>query len=763
MSQLELTIPTDDYPLWMRRAQRGSDWGLWLILGFALLSAWGFLTSSALSTSNANLNHGYLAADFARSLREGHLYPRWSPHALGGYGAPIPNYIPPGAAYSVALIEVLFTNDTTAAMRVIYVLAICAAGIGVYKWVSRRVHAEGGLIAALLYLYSPYFGLTLPHVFGDLPEVLALALLPCLLWSITRQLDLNAPQNMAWTALATAAITLTEPRLLPSAAGFVLVLLCWHGFTAPHKGRIMLVIISLALGIGAAACYWYPVIFEADLIRWFDPPIQAFPYHLTLETLFRPVQQIDSGALIPAPQLTLGWPLLALTVIGGMAILWQPLRHIFAALFLALGSALLFLSVMLFPTEIALLGTITLCYAIGSSAVISFKTLLPRPYQHLFLPILVIVIWIASMPIWLLSDQVYSHETYDPGNQIRYEQFGLGPAVLPLGSPIPSTLPPNFTVDRELINSYQYDSINRIAPAELIRSGQITILSQYSHEARFQVRIDRSGMTTAPIERLTMQMKLAHFPGWQAWFGNIPINVNQNLETGLITLRLPEIRQGELILRFESTPTRTIAWLLTWSACGLIALVTWIRSQRSSDSLDLTQYLTLAQVRLITLILVYFGMILGFSTLPNTPIPLRAAPNSGLIGITPYVAQSNLGLQLIGYQTDRDDPTEITLYWRTIRTLPENYQIRLVLENEITGEIALEAPLRHPGGYPMRRWSAGGYVLDQYRFTSFTTLPAGSYRWRVSVCGVVNCLQFFERSMGQGQEVFYLPPIVRID
>jgi hypothetical protein len=156
-------------------------------------------------------------------------------------------------------------------------------------------------------------------------------------------------------------------------------------------------------------------------------------------------------------------------------------------------------------------------------------------------------------------------------------------------------------------------------------------------------------------------------------------------------------------------------------------------------------------------------MILGFSTLPNTPIPLRAAPNSGLIGITPYVAQSNLGLQLIGYQTDRDDPTEITLYWRTIRTLPENYQIRLVLENEITGEIALEAPLRHPGGYPMRRWSAGGYVLDQYRFTSFTTLPAGSYRWRVSVCGVVNCLQFFERSMGQGQEVFYLPPIVRID
>lgn len=758
--QTDLIIPIEDYPLWMRRAQRGFDWGLWLILGFALMSAWGFLTSSALSPYNANLNHAYLAADFADSLREGQLYPRWSAHALSGYGAPIPNYTPPGAAYSVALIEVLLTNDTITAMRLLYVLAICAAGIGVYKWVSRRVHAEGGMIAALLYLYSPYFGLTLPHVFGDLPEVLALAILPCLLWSITRQLDLNAPQNIAWTALATAAITLTEPRMLLSAGGFVMILLLWHGFTAPYKGRIFMVILSLSLGIGAAACYWYPAIFEHDLIEWINPPIQAFPFQLTLEDLFRPAQQIDSGALIPTPQLTLGWPLLGFTLAGGVAILLHPIRNIFAALFLALGSALLFLSVVLFPTEIALLGTITLCYAIGSSAVISLKAPLPRAYQHLFLPILVIVIWIASIPIWLFSDQVFNAENYDPVSQIRYEQLGLGPAVLPLGSPIPSTLPPDFSVDRELINSYQFDSINRIAPSELIRSGQITVLSQYSHEARFQVRIDRSGLTTTPIERVTLRMKLAHFAGWQAWFANMPINVNQNLETGLITLRLPEIRQGELVLRLESTSIRTIAWLFTWNAWVVIAALTGLRLQRATESLDLTEYLTLAQVRLVALILGCFGVILVFSALPNAPLPLREAPNHGITGITSYLVQSNLGLQLIGYQTE--DPSEISLYWRTIRPLPENYQVRLALENEITRETVLEAPLRHPGGYPTRRWLGGGYVADRYRFTAWESLPVGSYRWRLSVCSPVNCLQFFERAMTEGQTTLYLPRIVQI-
>jgi hypothetical protein len=121
-STIDDTLPKD-WPDWMRQARQGIDWGIALIFAFSLTIAIPFLSQDDLPHTNASENYVYRAADYAAALQEGRLYPRWSANVLGGYGAPIPHYFPPGAGYSAAVIQVLFTNDPVLAVRLLYALS----------------------------------------------------------------------------------------------------------------------------------------------------------------------------------------------------------------------------------------------------------------------------------------------------------------------------------------------------------------------------------------------------------------------------------------------------------------------------------------------------------------------------------------------------------------------------------------------------------------------------------------------------------------
>ena len=208
-------IPLADLPTWMRQSlQNVVDWGLFLVIGFSLLVAWPFLLQSGLPRTNALENHVFMVADYATAFREGRLYPRWSAAALNGYGAPIPHYYPPGAAYSTAVIEVLFTGDTVIAVRFMGILALALAGVMTYAFVLRWGGARAGILAAILYVYSPYMGLTAPHILGDFPGLLGLALLPTLLWGVHRLLLRDRAYDFLLVALTTGALLVTAPNAL---------------------------------------------------------------------------------------------------------------------------------------------------------------------------------------------------------------------------------------------------------------------------------------------------------------------------------------------------------------------------------------------------------------------------------------------------------------------------------------------------------------------------------------------------------------------
>ena len=187
--------------------------------------------------------------------------------------------------------------------------------------------------------------------------------------------------------------------------------------------------------------------------------------------------------------------------------------HSFQSFFLLAGVALVLLTVFLFPTEIWLLGPIMLCLSISGSAALSWRDYLKtRSQRRLFFVILIIIIWIASNPVWLNPPPFEVFGPATPEAQIEYEQKGYGVAVMPPGLLIPSTLPEKLLPNRFLIDSYQAQNVNKIAPGQVSASFQASPLAHFTHSDHFQVR---RVVTPGAINILT-----AYFPGWYATLAN---------------------------------------------------------------------------------------------------------------------------------------------------------------------------------------------------------------------------------------------------
>ena len=735
-----LAIPEQDLPLWMRQARRGWDWALLLVACFSLLAGWGFAVQEGLPRTNASENYAFMAADYATALGEGRLYPRWSAHALNGYGAPIPHYVPPGAGYSAALLTILVTDDPLQAVRILFIAAFWLGGTALYHFVNRRAGPDAGLVALLIYVFSPFFGHTTPYLLGDLALMLALALAPTLLWTVDRLVIHDSPFDFLWATLITAALLLTHPALAAGtvilAAGLALTL----RLTTGRSVRWLLALMALFSGAALSAFYWLPALAEIDQVRWL-PPLAPAP-GLTLGGLFTPFTPIDLAELSPAPQFTLGIVGLVATLIGLLALPWTLRRHPTLAIFLIVGVIGGGIGIALLPGHIWLLGLLMLCIAIGSSAVITARQHLPERARRVALAGLIAAILAASSAIWLPPRWPATFGEITPAAQINYEQQGFGVAVLPPGWPVPSTLETASTINRDLMRGYQTGVLNRLT-ALSNRGG--AVVRQQTHSALFQIHL--------PIAT-RVQVALAHFPGWRAFMDGVEIPLMRQPATGLMMADVHEGR-GELRITLEGTPIRERAWLLSWLTLATVLLLTHIRLRRGGHTPDFElPRLPIAEIRLISAICISFTAgVIAFAVQPGD-VSFYPRPGHRLDGAFEMRSVTDAGLELLAYRVERGshhpgEALSLTLYWRALRFLPENYQLQVLLERVEDGSRWGRSPLQAPSPHPTRRWVAGRYVRDQRTIQLSPTIIPGEYRLAVEVfacnpaCSPLDAINFY--------------------
>lgn len=798
MPSTAIEIPTNELPLWMRRARRGIDWGMLIVIAFSLAISWSFVASPDLPHTNQTENYVYRAADYARALGEGHLYPRWSPYVFGGYGAPIPHYYPPGAPYTAALIQVLFTNDTVTAVRLVYILALCFAGSMLYVFVTRWVGAGAGILASMLYVYSPFVGLTVPHVLGDLPAALALALLPAVLWAVTRLMQFNGIFDLSVTVLLTSALILTDVRFVPVALFLLVGLLLWgraHLDKGVPWGQLALVIL---LGAALAAFYWLPALAEQNEVVW-RPPLVMPSEQLAWPEIVSPLRQIDSAALLAPPQLTLGW---LLPVLSALVLLTSLLRRAwgsFHMLFLVMGAALLLFGLVITPQFAWLLGPMTLCFSAAGSAVLDIRRLLPvqhvtrlrkalrrgisasrgprrdlrrllvwglRPHawQRVWLPVLLVIVLVASLPVWLSPTPAGAFGDTDAVAQILHEQRGFGIAALPPDAPVPATIAPDLAPSRYLLNGYISGNINKIAPDQVSVDTQFSVLSHTSQSDRFQIRTRRL---------TTLNVLTAYFPGWEAAVDGRQVALFRNEQTQLMSVTVPVTPGGELHIWLGATPIRSVAWAISTLTLLLLVVLTGQRLRLPQNRYDDVDLLSPQEARLVGTVSICFLGALWLLSAPGSPAPLRAAPGFGLDGSYALESRTDRGLEAIAYRLPDiafapGDTLELTLYWRAIRPLTANYQVQVSLRDS-SGSLAWNrTALRNPGDYPTQRWPRSQYVVDPYRIQLAQSIVPGEYQIAVEVfacdpeCSQDKRIAFFNRDGSLAGPVLYLPGRITI-
>ena len=748
-TQTRPAISYDELPLWMRQARQEFDWGILIAFAMSVAMAWSFLVRSDLPAGHQLEHTIFQSSDIVTAFKEGRYYPRWSPYAVNGYGAPIPNYYPMGTPYTVALIDILFTNDLHQAVRIVFVLTYAVAGGSMYLLVSRRTDAAIGLLSSILYVYSPMIGSTIPNVLGDLPLLMASALLPLSLWTSYRLTMRRQSSDFAFHSLIIALLMWIHPQMTLIS----IVLSVFYSFLDHETWdirRIIPVLFANILGCLLASFYWMPALLEHNLVNWYT--LDSLQAHiLTLNQLFTPLQQIDSGLLVPQAQFTLGWIITGLTIFGSLVILSRPIvTKRFYALTMIFSCVFIFIALVINPNEVWLLAPMTLCFSILGGSFLHLRKYVSPQASRLLLAFSIALTLIFSIPVWLIPSPHITVSASDAIAQIRYEQQEYGISTLPNGLPLPSMIEPSRPISRFLMNSYELNAPIRYDEQQNNARTVVSLLETSSHQQSYRI------LNEASTE---LEFIIPYFEGWQASLDNRLLQTYANPENNMLRAQVPKADNEELTISLTESPTRIFSWGISLGALAILGLVLIFRNRHTNEPIsDVLETMPRSDVRLMLFMFVCLSIIIGLLTSESPLIQLQNLPAYTLVQSLPLQSRTNAGFEATTFELNQrefqiGESFDVTVYWQALTTLQSNYKSRTLLRDKVNQFVWYTGDLQNPGAIHSKRWIRNKFIKDTHHISIPDTLIIGEYEILFEVypcdntaCNLNNPVTFFDIS-----------------
>ncbi len=205
------------------------------------------------------LIHFYRLVELDHLLRHGYLFSRWSPDLAYGYGFPLFHFYAP-LSYYVAEVLHLVGLDFAPALLATFIALVIVAGLSTYAWASDAFGRRAGVVAATAYVTAPYLLYNVYHR-GALAEVLAMALMPALLWAVTRLGRNGTPRFFILSALLYAALVLSHNITALVFTPVIVIYAAVHAWQC-NAGRafrisysILGAALALVLGLGLSAFF----------------------------------------------------------------------------------------------------------------------------------------------------------------------------------------------------------------------------------------------------------------------------------------------------------------------------------------------------------------------------------------------------------------------------------------------------------------------------------------------------------------------------
>lgn len=203
--------------------------------------------------------------EFNKTLLDGNFYPRWAPDLNNGFGLPLFNYVYPLPNYVASAIH-LFGTSFIDSFKLEMFFSLLLGSLFFYLWSKEFWGKMGGVVSAVFYTFTPYHFVDV-YIRGSVGEVLALAILPALAWSLTVYIKTGKKIFFPLSALLFALLILSHNILALMFLIFILSYVTFLLFLQSNRKKLSLELLGIVtLGLMLSSIFWLPALLETKLV-----------------------------------------------------------------------------------------------------------------------------------------------------------------------------------------------------------------------------------------------------------------------------------------------------------------------------------------------------------------------------------------------------------------------------------------------------------------------------------------------------------------
>lgn len=501
-------------------------------------SVFFLLVLSCLPASASLFHSGFFVTDdgewmiirfsaFHQAFREGEFPVRLLGRLNQEYGYPVSSFLYPGFMYLAEPFHLIGFGFVDS-IKLVLGLSLIVSGVFLYLWLKKFFAEFPSLLGALFYVYAPY------HLYdiykrGSVGEMLALAVVPFILWQLERK-------NLFFSSVGLALLILSHNTLALLFLPLIILYMLIPIWKSKNKKHVLLTILYFMLfGFGLSAFFWVPVVFElsytvftqttvADWRKYFAP-LSLVSYASLLVLFITFIFIIFNKTHIKKQRLTFVFFLLGIS-----------------SLFLALPISSAIWSIL--PTGFVqfpfrFLSVTILCIAF---LVASITSLFKGTKQYIFGVTLLTVLFFSALPF--LKPSAY----FDKGD--GYYMTNMATTTV-LDEYMPLWVKEKPTQRFE----------NKV---EIIRGkGEVKGMAYTGKEISFNAESEKQAV---------VRVNTIYWPGWRALVNGKDVSISYNNRKGLIELQVPEGKHN-IHLTFGETPLRMMGNVLTLGSFALLIVV----------------------------------------------------------------------------------------------------------------------------------------------------------------------------------------------
>jgi hypothetical protein len=716
-----------------------------------ILSSWPFIANASLPADNDAELHIYRIAEMGYSLNAGILYPRWAPDFYHGYGYPIFNYYAPLTYHLGHWLSLGRPQMAVETAKVLFIGTHMLGILGAYQLGKTFGGRGGGLLGATAFAFSPYVQFINPHVRGGLAEVVALGILPWVLWS-WRKVWQGAGLKFGVLAILSTAATLLSHNLTGlTMLGLIGGLSIWHLAIHGHRHTLRNALLVGVTFVLLTAFFWLPFLLERQYIQLEDVTGEGHydyrQHFVPLPELLKLLPQQDYRASAPMAPMTVGPQILILAFLGCFVVLLtrqDSLEFIRSDLaFFGLGA--------LFSLWLTHRSSAWIWRHIPGFIYFQFPWRFLGPLATLLVPLVagvgalrrgrrrtvvlaisIGVLILLGLPGLYPRSWQSSWEPIDRLAIIKAELADRWRGTTSTNDFVPRTVQMIPGPEDSVLESYRNPPIDRVNRHTLPEETSVQVIPDKPHVNRLRV----SGN-----EAFTLRLYLFDFPGWTAYVDGQEVPIELANPEGFITVDVPAGRH-EVVVRFESTPARRTGWALT-VAGGILGLIGMPTLYRAVDTEEEPQEMKDRDPIVIPIVII--GLFLVANGLVFDPYGwFRYTSDSGQARpaeTTQYAAFGNkpddVEVKLLGYDLSHEEvkpdrTLNLTLYWMAARPMTQTYQSFVHVIGP-DGELWGQSDHLNPAGYPTDRWPLDRYIRDRHQLTLQSEAPEGTYTLHVGL------------------------------